>query len=110
MQKIKSYEIFESFQELSPKEKEQFDLIMKSPDQWRNFYLELPDQKKGNYLKHFQIENFAQKKTGDILYLLSPLESDKFLKDWVEERKDRLPKDFLEIFGVSQDLKELGFE
>lgn len=109
MQKIKSYGIFENIQELSPKEKEQFELIMKSPDQWRNFYLELQNQKKGNYLKHFQIERFAQKKTADILFLLSPLESDKFLKNWVEERKDKLPKDFLEIFGVGQDLKELGF-
>jgi hypothetical protein len=109
VQKIKSYGIFENIQELSPKEKEQFELIMKAPVQWRNFYLELTEQKKANYLKHFQIEKFAQKKTSDILYLLRPLESDKFLKTWVEERKDRLPKDFLEIFGVSQDLKELGF-
>ena len=109
VKKNKSYGIFEDSQELSPKEKEQFELVIKSPDQWRNFYLELPDHKKGNYLKHFQIEKFAQKKTSDILVLLRPLENDNFLASWVEERKDRLPKDFLEIFSVGQDLKKLGF-
>jgi len=109
VKKIKSYGIFEDSQELSPKEKEQFELVIKSPDQWRNFYLELPDHKKENYLKHFEIEKFAQKKTSDILVLLRPLENDNFLANWVEERKNRLPKDFLEIFGVNQDLKNLGF-
>lgn len=110
MQKIKEYSIFETYgQMVNKKDQEQFDLVMKSPDQWRNFYLELADNKKENYLKHFQIEKFAISNTADILVLLKPLEGDKILSNWVKERSNKLPKDFLELFGVNRDLKELGF-
>jgi len=110
VQKIKEYSIFESYGQMAnKKEQEQFDLILKSMDQWRNFYLELPDNKKKNYLSHFHIEKFITKNTADMLVLLKPLEKDKILIEWVRERTNKLPNDFLELFGVNRDLKDLGF-
>jgi hypothetical protein len=107
--KIKTYRVFESYKGQEQKDQEQLDLILKSMDQWRNFYLELPDKKKENYLNHFHIEEFIKKNTADMLVLLKPLENDKILIEWVNKRKDKFPYDFVKIFGVSNDLKELGF-
>lgn len=109
MGKIKSFGVFESYKNQEERDNDQLDLITKSMDQWRNFYLELPDHKKEKYLKHFQIEKFILRNTAEMLVLFRPLENDKFLINWVKEREHKMPKDFLEIFGVDKDLKELGF-
>lgn len=109
MSKIKKISLFESDQDISKHQQELLDLMMKSKESWRNFYLELKNNKKEKFLEHFQIENFANKKTGEMLSLLYSLENDEFLNTWVKERIDKLPVEFLEIFGVNQDLKKLGF-